>query len=174
MNSNAITPDRQLQVLTQYTPVNQPLPGLAASDLDLWGSGNSTRQSQGRLGQSNSKANEIAQLLARVAELQALQQAPSLNVSQSQSTSRPSYPPGDLWGPESASHPMLRSNIANHNSRGLIVPRHANLQDGRRSVSFLTKELKIDMETEAAYATLTKMKEIVTPSCTVQLGRLGR
>ena len=96
MNSNAITPDRQLQVLTQYTPVNQPLPGLAASDLDRWGSGNSTRQSQGRLGQSNSNANEIAQLLARVAELQALQQAPSSNVSQSRSTSRPSYPPVDL------------------------------------------------------------------------------
>ena len=173
MNSNAITPDRQLQVLTQYTPVNQPLPGLAASDLDLWGSGNSTRQSQGRLGQSNSNANEIAQLLARVAKLQALQQAPSSNVSQSRSTSRPSYPPVDLWGPESASHPMLRSNIANHNSRGLIVPRHANLQDGR-SVSFLTKELKIDMETEASYATLIKIKEIITPSCTVRLGRLER
>ena len=27
LNSNAITPDRQLQVLTRYTPVNQPLPG---------------------------------------------------------------------------------------------------------------------------------------------------
>ncbi len=81
LNSNAITPDRQLQVLTRYTPVNQPLPGLAAEDLYLWGCGNSTRQSQGRLGQSNSKANKIAQLLARVAELQALQQAPSSNVS---------------------------------------------------------------------------------------------
>jgi hypothetical protein len=56
---------------------------------------------------------------------------------------------------------MLRSNIANHNSRELIVPRHANLQDGRRSVSFLTKELKIDMVTEASYVTLTKMKEQV-------------
>jgi len=100
-------------------------------------------------------------LFARAAELQALQQAPSSNASQSRSTSRPSYPPVDLWGPESASHPMLRSNIANHNSRGLIVPHHANLQDGLRSVSFLTKELKIDMETESSYATLTNMKEQV-------------
>ena len=56
---------------------------------------------------------------------------------------------------------MLRSNIAGHNSRGLVVPRNANLQDGRLSVSFLTKELKIDMVTEASYATLTKMKEQV-------------
>jgi hypothetical protein len=56
---------------------------------------------------------------------------------------------------------MLRSNIASHNSRGLVVPRNANLQDGRRSVSFLTKELKIDMVTEASYATLIKMKEQV-------------
>ncbi len=56
---------------------------------------------------------------------------------------------------------MLRSNIANRNSRGLIVPCHANLQDGRRSVSFLTKELKIDMVTEASYVALTKMKEQV-------------
>ena len=113
------------------------------------------------LGQPNSNANEIAQLLARVAELQALQQAPSSNVMLSRSAPRPSYPPVNLWGPESVSHPMLRSNIANHNSRGLIVPRHANLQDGRRSVSFLTKELKIDMVTEASYVMLTKMKEQV-------------
>ena len=160
LDANAITPDKQLQVLTQYTPVNQPLPGLVASDLDLWGSGNSIRQSQGILGQPNSNANEIAQLLARVAELQALQQVPSSNVMLSRSSPRPTYPPVNLWGPDRPVS-MLRSNIANHNSRGLIVPRHANLQDGRRSVSFLTKELKIDMVTEASYATLTKMKEQV-------------
>ena len=156
LNSSTITPDRHLTVLTQCTPVNQPLP-LTTSDLNLWGSGYSTRQSKDRVGQSNSNATEIAQLLARVAELQALEQVPSSNLMQSRSsTPRPSYPPVDLWGPTSTNNPMLRSKIASHNSRGLVVPRNAKLQDGCRSVSLLTKELKIDMVTEKSYATLTK------------------
>ena len=134
-----------------YTPQYQ-LPGLRAEDLDLWGKGQT--QAQGK------DTSEEAQLLARLAVIQATKQKPAIPPPFANSMVRSTYNQVDLWGAPQQRPGTATSTLGTSN---FIVPdkEDLNAPGSNRVISFLTKPLVIDKVEDATYETLIKMKEQV-------------
>ena len=118
-----LKPPLEVGVSTSSTP-RQRTTGLRPEDLNLWGSGTHSRNSQRNVADDTA---EEAQLLARLAVLKAKKQETPKDVPIPNSLTRSTYSQVDLWG-----SPQVRpgTSASMYSTRDFIVPRHDDVNSG--------------------------------------------